>query len=147
MNTPAITLSPAAGTGSGPPAPADSVAGDPVAGDSVAGDPGAGATGPPGTGQVEIVVPVRDEEAGLAPSVRRLHAFLAGGFPFPAHLTIADNGSTDRTWEIATGLAAELANVSAVRLAEPGRGGRCARSGWPASATCWPTWTSTCPPT
>ncbi|HMG61907.1 MAG TPA: bifunctional glycosyltransferase family 2/GtrA family protein [Streptosporangiaceae bacterium] len=127
MNTPAITLPPAAGTDSGPPAPADSVAGD-----SVPGDPGAGATGPPGTGQVEIVVPVRDEEAGLAPSVRRLHAFLAGGFPFPAHLTIADNGSTDRTWEIATGLAAELAAVSAVRLAEPGRG-RAVRSIWLAS--------------
>ena len=137
MNTPAITLPPATGTGSGQPAPADSVAGDSVAGDcvagdSVAGDPGAGATGPPGTGQVEIVIPVRDEEAGLAPSVRRLHAFLAGGFPFPAHLTIADNGSTDRTWDIATGLAAELADVSAVRLAEPGRG-RAVRSIWLAS--------------
>jgi putative flippase GtrA len=117
MNTPAITLPPGAGPGPGRPAPAD---------------PGGAATGPPGTCQVEIVVPVKDEEADLAPSVRRLQAFLAGGFPFTTHLTIADNGSTDRTWDIATGLAAELAGVSAVQLAEPGRG-RALRSIWSAS--------------
>jgi putative flippase GtrA len=89
----------------------------------------AGTAGPPGACQVEIVVPVKDEEADLAPSVRRLAAFLAGGFPFTAHVTIADNGSTDRTWEIATGLAAELDGVGAVQLAEPGRG-RALRSIW-----------------
>ena len=116
MNTPATTLPP------GAPTPAD----------TAAADSGARATGPPGTCQVEIVVPVRDEETDLAPSIRRLHAFLAGGFPCTAHLTIADNGSTDRTWDIATGLAAELAGVSAVRLAEPGRG-RALRSIWSAS--------------
>jgi putative flippase GtrA len=117
MNTPATTLQPGAGERSGGPAPADSAA---------------DATGPPGACQVEIVVPVKDEETDLAPSVRRLHAFLAGGFPFTTHLTIADNGSTDRTWDIATGLAAELADVSAVQLAEPGRG-RALRSIWSAS--------------
>jgi putative flippase GtrA len=118
MNTPAITLPP----GAGPAAP----------GEPGPDAPAAGATGPPGAGQVEIVVPVRDEETDLAPSVRRLHAFLAGRFPFTAHVTIADNGSTDRTWDIAAGLAAELAGVSAVRLAEPGRG-RALRSIWSAS--------------
>jgi putative flippase GtrA len=117
MNTPAIALEP--GGGAAPPAPA-------------AGGLGAVTTGPPGACQVEIVVPVKDEEADLAPSVRRLQAFLAGGFPFTAHVTIADNGSTDRTWEIATGLAAELPGVSAVQLAEPGRG-RALRSIWSAS--------------
>jgi putative flippase GtrA len=116
MNTPAITLHPGAG-------PAEDLAPD---------DPATAATGPPGACQVEIVVPVKDEEADLAPSVRRLHAFLAGRFPFTAHVTIADNGSTDRTWAIATGLAAELAGVSAVRLAEPGRG-RALRTIWSAS--------------
>jgi putative flippase GtrA len=118
MNTPAITLHPGAGAA----APAG----------AAPADPAADATGPPGTCQVEIVVPVKDEEADLAPSVRRLHAFLAGRFPFTAHVTIADNGSTDRTWDIATGLEAELAGVSAVRLAEPGRG-RALRSIWSAS--------------
>ncbi|MGH3395862.1 MAG: glycosyltransferase, partial [Streptosporangiaceae bacterium] len=84
---------------------------------------------PSGSGQVEIVVPVRDEETDLAPSIRRLHAYLSGGFPLTWHVTIADNGSRDRTWDIARGLTAELSRVSAVRLAQPGRG-RALRSIW-----------------
>jgi putative flippase GtrA len=114
MNTPAITLEPGAGAGAAQPGPAG-------AGDDTAA--------PPGACQVEIVVPVKDEEADLAPSVRRLAAFVSGGFPFTTHITIADNGSTDRTWEIAAGLAAELDGVGAVQLAEPGRG-RALRSIW-----------------
>jgi putative flippase GtrA len=92
-----------------------------------------GTAGPPGACQVEIVVPVKDEEADLAPSVRRLHAFLADRFPFTARITIADNGSSDRTWDVATGLAAELDGVRAVRLAQAGRG-RALRSIWSQSA-------------
>jgi putative flippase GtrA len=84
---------------------------------------------PSGTCQVEIVVPVKDEEADLAPSVRRLHAYLSGAFPLTWHITIADNGSQDRTWDIARGLTAELSRVSAVRLEQPGRG-RALRSIW-----------------
>jgi putative flippase GtrA len=79
--------------------------------------------------QVEIVVPVKDEETDLAPSIRRLHAYLSGGFPLTWHITIADNGSRDRTWDIARGLTAELSRVSAVRLAQSGRG-RALRSIW-----------------
>jgi len=116
MNTPAIALQPGAGAAAGlaPPAAAGA---------------GPDRTAPPGACQVEIVVPVKDEETDLAPSVRRLAAFLASRFPFTTHITIADNGSTDRTWEIATGLAAELPGVGAVQLAEPGRG-RALRSIW-----------------
>ena len=84
---------------------------------------------PSGCCQVEIVVPVNDEETDLAPSIRRLRAFLAGGFPFTARVTIADNGSTDSTWEIAVALAAEMPGVTAVRLDQPGRG-RALRSIW-----------------
>jgi glycosyltransferase involved in cell wall biosynthesis len=51
--------------------------------------------------QVDIVVPVRNEERDLAPSVRRLVSYLREGFPFTARVTIADNGSTDGTWAIA----------------------------------------------
>ena len=94
--------------------------------------PGPAAAGPPGGPQVEIVVPVKDEEADLAPSVRRLQAFLAAGFPFSWHITIADNGSSDATWDIARVLAAELTGVSAARLAQPGRG-LALRSVWSAS--------------
>jgi putative flippase GtrA len=86
----------------------------------------------PGAGpapRVEIVIPVRNEECALAPSVRRLAAFLRTGFPFHARIAIADNGSSDGTWAVATELCAELADVRAVRLEQPGRG-RALKSCW-----------------
>src|SRR5689334_724761 len=82
--------------------------------------------------QVEIVVPVMDEERDLGPSVRRLDAFLDTGFPFTARITIADNGSTDGTWATACALAGILPRVRATRLAEPGRG-RALRTVWSGS--------------
>src|SRR6266571_5472762 len=82
--------------------------------------------------QVEIVIPVRDEERDLEPSIRRLVSYLAGRFPFRAVVTIADNGSTDGTWAAARALAAELDGVRAVRLDRPGRG-HALRSTWSAS--------------
>ncbi len=82
--------------------------------------------------RVEIVIPVRNEERDLAPSARRLHAYLREGFPFTARITIADNGSTDGTWQQALALAEELPSVRAVRLERPGRGGAL-RSIWSAS--------------
>jgi putative flippase GtrA len=82
--------------------------------------------------QVEIVVPVMDEERDLGPSVRRLDAFLSAGFPFTARITIADNGSTDGTWATARALETALPRVRATRLAEPGRG-RALRTAWSGS--------------
>jgi putative flippase GtrA len=79
--------------------------------------------------QVDIVVPVRNEECDLAPSVRRLAAYLRDSFPFTARITIADNGSTDGTWAIATGLAREVPGVRAVHMDLPGRG-RALREIW-----------------
>jgi putative flippase GtrA len=73
--------------------------------------------------QVEIVIPVRNEDRDLGPSVRRLHAFLQEEFPFTARITIADNASDDGTWPCALALEAELDGVAAVRLERPGRGG------------------------
>jgi putative flippase GtrA len=84
------------------------------------------------TPQVDIVVPVKDEERDLAPSVRRLCAFLRDEFPFSARVTIADNGSTDRTWAVATALSRELPGVAAVHLDQPGRG-RALRAIWSGS--------------
>jgi putative flippase GtrA len=78
---------------------------------------------------VEIVVPVYNEEDDLAPSVRRLSGFLKSRFPFSTVITIADNGSTDSTWEIAAHLADELPGVRAVHLDAKGRG-RALRSVW-----------------
>jgi putative flippase GtrA len=80
------------------------------------------APGPVGV-QAEIVIPVRNEERDLAPSVRRLHAHLRDRFPFSTRITIADNGSTDGTWPEALALEASLESVRAVRIARPGRGG------------------------
>src|SRR5579862_179880 len=71
---------------------------------------------------VDVVVPVFDEVATLAASVRRLHAYLVGSFPFSFRVTIADNASDDGTWEAALALAAELPEVRAVRLEAKGRG-------------------------
>jgi putative flippase GtrA len=84
------------------------------------------------TPQVDIVVPVKDEERDLAPSVRRLCAFLRNEFPFSARITIADNGSTDRTWAVAIALSRELPGVAAVHMDQPGRG-RALRAIWSGS--------------
>ena len=81
---------------------------------------------------LDIVVPVYNEEVDLEPSVRRLHAHLSAQFPYSFRITIADNASTDATPRIAARLAAELPDVTALRLAEKGRG-RALRVAWSAS--------------
>src|SRR6202042_3726816 len=91
--------------------------------------PQAPAASCPAAVQVEIVIPVRNEERDLGPSVRRLHAFLREEFPFTARITIADNASDDGTWPQALALETELDGVRAVRLERPGRGGAL-RSVW-----------------
>src|SRR4051794_16223185 len=81
---------------------------------------------------VEIVVPVYDEEAALERSVRRLHRYLAAEFPFSWRIVVADNASTDATPEIAARLAATLAGVELLRLDRKGRG-RALRAAWATS--------------
>lgn len=71
---------------------------------------------------LDVVVPVHDEEAVLAASVQRLHDHLAHTFPYPFRITVADNASTDGTWEVAQSLVARLPAVAAVHLEEKGRG-------------------------
>ena len=84
------------------------------------------------TPEVEIVVPVRNEECVLVPNVRRLVAHLRD-FPFTARVTIADSGSTDATWALACELVDACPGlVRAVRLDLPGRG-RALRAVWSAS--------------
>ncbi|HEV7899398.1 MAG TPA: bifunctional glycosyltransferase family 2/GtrA family protein [Planosporangium sp.] len=80
-----------------------------------------------------MVIPVYNEQADLEPCVRRLHAYLATHFPYPFHITIADNASTDRTLETAQRLVGELADVSCVHLSEKGRG-RALRAVWSVSS-------------
>jgi len=81
---------------------------------------------------VEIVIPVYNEEADLEASVRRLRTYLDHSFPFAAVITIADNASTDRTWDIASWLARTVPGVGAVHLDQKGRG-RALRTAWLAS--------------
>jgi len=71
---------------------------------------------------VDVVVPVYNEQAALEDSVRRLHAFLAGSFPFTWRIVVADNASTDGTPFVAASLAEELPGVTHLRLDRKGRG-------------------------
>ncbi|MEA2828849.1 MAG: hypothetical protein QOG43_3288 [Actinomycetota bacterium] len=86
------------------------------------------------TTDVEIVVPVFNEELALEASVRRLHGYLRERFPLSWVVTIADNASRDRTWDIASDLAAELGGVRAFRLDQQGRG-RALRAVWSATTS------------
>jgi glycosyltransferase involved in cell wall biosynthesis len=82
---------------------------------------------------IEIAIPVYNEQHVLAASVRRLHAYLIETFPYRFVITIVDNASTDRTWEVAERLSLELAEVEAVQLERKGRG-RALRHVWGTSS-------------
>ena len=83
--------------------------------------------------QVEIVVPVLNEELALPRSIRRLHDHLSGGgFPFTWRIVIADNASTDGTLAVAHRLERGLPGVSVLHLDRKGRG-RALRAAWSAS--------------
>lgn len=71
---------------------------------------------------LDVVVPVFNEARDLTWSICRLREFLDSAFPWPAMVTIADNGSTDDTPGLADRLSAELRGVRVIHLAEKGRG-------------------------
>src|SRR4051795_13187564 len=89
---------------------------------------------------VEIVVPVYNEEHTLRPSIERLHEFLSREeFPLKWQIVIADNASTDRTFEVAQQLCAELQGITVLHLQAKGRG-RALRAAWlasPARVVCY----------
>jgi putative flippase GtrA len=78
---------------------------------------------------LDVVVPVHNEEAGLEASLRRLHEYLTGSFPYSFRITVAENASTDRTVEVGRRVAAELPGVEMLVLPDPGRG-RALRTAW-----------------
>ncbi|MCW2991986.1 MAG: glycosyltransferase [Solirubrobacterales bacterium] len=88
---------------------------------------------------IDIVVPLHNEQDVVERSVRRLHGFLSEGFPFTWRIVLADNASTDDTPAIARALAARLPGVSALTLERKGRGRalRAAWSGSTARAVCY----------
>jgi glycosyltransferase involved in cell wall biosynthesis len=82
--------------------------------------------------QIDVVVPVYDEELVLERSIRRLHRFLSSEFPFSWRIVVADNASTDTTPIVAERLSRELPGVELLRLERKGRG-RALRAAWSAS--------------
>jgi putative flippase GtrA len=86
----------------------------------------------PAPARVDIVVPVFNEQAVLARSIRRLHDHLTEHMPFAWRIVVADNASTDGTPRIAAALAADLPGVELLRLSQKGRG-RALRAAWLAS--------------
>lgn len=81
---------------------------------------------------VDVTLPVYNEAHVLERSVRALHAFLTDNLGHEWRILIADNGSTDGTYEVATQLVSELDSVAVVRIPEAGRGRALTRA-WLAS--------------
>ena len=71
---------------------------------------------------IDIVVPVLNEEKILQKSITALDEYMAKHLPYCYQITIADNGSQDKTLEIANNLAKKHQSVRMVSLAERGRG-------------------------
>jgi putative flippase GtrA len=82
--------------------------------------------------ELEIVIPVYNEEQQLTASVTALRTFLDTKFPLSTVVTVVDNASTDDTWTIASRLAASLPGVQALHLDQKGRG-RALRAAWTTS--------------
>jgi len=78
---------------------------------------------------IDVAIPVYNEEHILAQSVATLRQFLKENMPQSWRIVIADNGSKDKTWEIAQALAREHPDVTTLHLDEKGRG-RALRHAW-----------------
>lgn len=83
--------------------------------------------GNPAPVDADIVIPIYNEEAQLADSVTTLCSFLDRHardlIPFSWNIVIADNASTDASWQIAESLCDWCPNqVRALHLARKGRG-------------------------
>ncbi len=90
----------------------------------------------PGAAQVvvttlDVVIPVYNEEGGLAASIVRVREHLAR-LPWSFTITIADNASTDGTAVVARRLAHAHPEVRVLHLAEKGRG-RALKKAWSTS--------------
>lgn len=70
---------------------------------------------------LEVVIPVHNEERDLEAAVVGVHAYLRT-LPYTFRVTIADNASTDGTAAVARRLSAGFGEVAYAYLAEKGRG-------------------------
>lgn len=81
---------------------------------------------------VEIVIPVLNEERSLPICIEKLIGFTTQHPEYDWKITVADNGSTDRTPEVIVELGEKYPNVGTLRLEERGRG-RALKRAWLAS--------------
>ena len=90
--------------------------------------------------QLDIVIPVYNEEHVLAGSVQRLRSYLdEHEFPYSRRIVVADNASTDGTMAAAQELTERFDDVAAIHLPQKGRG-RALRKAWlesDADAVCY----------
>ena len=78
---------------------------------------------------VDIIIPVYNEEVALTKSIETLRDFLSQNIKQQWHIVIADNASTDKTWEIAQYLAKQYPDVVPFHIDQKGRG-RALRKVW-----------------
>ncbi len=81
---------------------------------------------------VDITIPVLNEEGSLVSTLTTLAAHLDTQCPYDWGITVADNGSTDGTFELATAFAAADPRTRVIRLEERGRG-RALKQAWSTS--------------
>jgi glycosyltransferase involved in cell wall biosynthesis len=82
---------------------------------------------------VDVVIPVYNEQVVLAKSINTLRDYLIAHCPYRWRILIANNASTDRTLEIARGLAEQFpGEIEVVHLDQKGRG-RALKQAWSAS--------------
>jgi len=72
--------------------------------------------------KISIIIPCYNEEKILERNVNVLMNFLLKNFNYNWEIVIADNGSTDKTLEVAKNLSKKYESISYVHLNEKGRG-------------------------
>jgi ubiquinone/menaquinone biosynthesis C-methylase UbiE len=81
---------------------------------------------------VDITIPVLNEERAIVSSLSTLSSYLQTECAYDWAITVADNGSTDATSELAASFAAENPRTRVIRLDQRGRG-RALKEAWSTS--------------
>src|SRR3984957_14823799 len=72
---------------------------------------------------IDITIPVLNEQRAIESTLSTLVSYLSAECPYDWRITVVDNGSTDRTWLLASSFVAADDRTRAIRLDRPGRGG------------------------
>ena len=70
---------------------------------------------------LSIIIPVHNEEYRLPPALEKIQAFLAGQ-PYQAEIVVVENGSHDRTYEVAQSYLGSIPNLRVLRETRRGKG-------------------------